>query len=82
MGEPLDDETVEVLWAVSVPQREAIRASGHFGSAEIQVPEDARSRRGCSDCSAAKRDGAADWVTRLGYPPAGRSKVARLARRD
>ena len=41
MGEPLDDETVEVLWAVSVPQREAIRASGHFWSAEIQVPEDA-----------------------------------------
>jgi uncharacterized protein (TIGR03086 family) len=37
----LDDDIIAVLYAASDAQREAIRASGHFGRAEIAVPPDA-----------------------------------------
>jgi uncharacterized protein (TIGR03086 family) len=39
--EPLDPDAVAILWAGSLAQRELIRASGHFGPAEVAVPEDA-----------------------------------------
>jgi uncharacterized protein (TIGR03086 family) len=37
LDEPMDAETVAVLYAVSLTQREVIRASGHFGPAEVPI---------------------------------------------
>jgi uncharacterized protein (TIGR03086 family) len=41
LDESIDPEIANLLYMVSLSQREAIRASGHFGPAEVQVPADA-----------------------------------------
>jgi uncharacterized protein (TIGR03086 family) len=41
IDEPLDADAAAVLYAGSLAQREVIRASGHFGIAEVAVATDA-----------------------------------------
>src|SRR5207253_2314481 len=41
IDEPVDPEALSVLYATALAAREAIRASGHFGPAEVPVGEDA-----------------------------------------
>jgi len=41
LSDEIDPEVASVLYAGALPQREAIRASGQFGQAEVPMPTDA-----------------------------------------